>query len=306
MSLRLVVMGTAAFTVPSLELLARGPHRVVAVYTQPPRPAGRGHRERRTPVHEAALRLGLPVQTPPTLRTPESQALLSALDADLAVVGAYGLILPRPILDAPRLGCINLHASLLPRWRGAAPIQRAILAGDRESGLSIFQMEEGLDTGPVLAMRSLPIGPRTTADELHDGLAALAVAMLPEVLAGIAAGTLTATPQPTEGATYATKIRKEEGQLDFSRSAAELDRQIRGLSPAPGCFCSIDGERLLILEALPIEGTGLPGTMLELPLTIACGAGALQVLRVQRAGRKPMTAAELQRGFPIPVGKRLT
>jgi methionyl-tRNA formyltransferase len=298
-------MGTASFTVPSLELLVLGPHRVVAVYTQPPRPAGRGQRARMTPMHEAALRLGLPVRTPATLRTAESLAELAALEADLAVVGAYGLILPPAILAAPRLGCINLHASLLPRWRGAAPIQRAILAGDRESGLSIFRMEEGLDTGPVLAMRSLPIGPRTTADELHDGLAALAVEMLPDVLAGLKAGTLRATPQPAEGVTYATKIRKEEGRLDLSRPALELDRQIRALSPTPGCFCEIRGERLILLEAEPVDAAGAPGSVIALPLTIACGTGALRVLRVQRAGRKPMAAAELQRGFAIPVGTRL-
>ncbi len=305
MSLRLVVMGTASFPVPSLELLARGPHRVVAVYTRPPRPAGRGQRERPTPVHEAALRLGLPVRTPSTLRTPEAEAELGALEPDLAVVGAYGLLLPPAILAAPRLGCINLHASLLPRWRGAAPIQRAILAGDEESGLSIFQMEEGLDTGPVLAMRPVSIGPRTTARELHDRLAALAVELLPDVLAGLEAGTLEATPQPSAGVTYAPKIRKEEGLLDLGRPAAELDRQIRALTPVPGCFCTVLGERLLILEAEPAEGSGAPGTVLALPLTIACGAGALRVLRVQRAGRRPMPAAELQRGFPVPVGTRV-
>ena len=263
-------------------------------------------RERRTPVHEAALRLGLPVQTPPTLRTPESQALLSALDADLAVVGAYGLILPRPILDAPRLGCINLHASLLPRWRGAAPIQRAILAGDRESGLSIFQMEEGLDTGPVLAMRSLPIGPRTTADELHDGLAALAVAMLPDGAGRDRGGHAHRDAAADRGG----HLRHEDPQ---GRGPARL--LAPGGRARPTDTRPVASARVLLLDRrrAPSHPRGpahrrdgaCPARSLELPLTIACGAGALQVLRVQRAGRKPMTAAELQRGFPIPVGKRL-
>lgn len=221
------------------------------------------------------------------------------------MVGAYGLLLPPAVLEAPRLGCINLHASLLPRWRGAAPIQRAILAGDPESGVSIFQMDEGLDTGPVLAMRAIPIGPRVTQAELHDRLAALAVLMLPDVLAGLEAGRLRAVPQPAAGATYAKKIKKEEGLLDFSRRADELDRQIRALTPEPGCFCSIRGERLLVLEAEPASGSGDPGTVLSLPLTIAGRSGALRLLRVQRAGRRPMSADELQRGFPIPVGTRV-
>ncbi|MDX6751375.1 methionyl-tRNA formyltransferase [Geminicoccaceae bacterium 1502E] len=305
MSLRLVVMGTAAFTVPSLELLAGGPHRVLAVYTQPPRPAGRGHKERRTAVHEAALRHGLEVLTPASLRGAEAQEIFRSHAADLAVVGAYGLLLPRPVLEAPRLGCINLHASLLPRWRGAAPIQRALMAGDEESGISIFQMEEGLDTGPVYAMEPVPIDRRTTAGELHDRLAATAAAMLPGVLDGLEAGTLRAVPQPEQGVIYAHKIRKEEARLDLTRDAVELDRQIRAFSPAPGSWCEARGERLLLLEAEPVDGSGEPGTVLERPLTVACGRGALRVTKVQRAGRRPMSAEELQRGFALPPGTRL-
>jgi methionyl-tRNA formyltransferase len=303
--LRLVVMGTSPFAVPSLERVVALGHEVAAVYTQPARPAGRGHRVQRTALHEAADRLGLPVLTPATLREPGTQAAFRALGADLAVVGAYGLLLPRPVLDAPRLGCINLHASLLPRWRGAAPIQRAILAGDAESGVSIFKMEEGLDTGPVYAMRPVPIGPRTTAPELHDALAAAAAAMLPEVLEGIAAGTLPAVPQPAEGATYAHKLRREEGEIDWAEPAALIERRLRAFDPWPGCHTALGGERLRILAGEVVDAAGEPGTVVALPLTVACGGGALRVARVQRAGRKPVTAGELQRGFPVPIGARL-
>lgn len=303
--LRLVVMGTTGFVVPSLEAVLAAGHQVLAVYTQPPRPAGRGHKVRRTPVHDAAERLGLEVRTPAALKDPEEQARFAALAADLAVVGAYGLLLPRPILAAPRLGCINLHASLLPRWRGAAPIERAILAGDQETGISIFQMEPGLDTGPVLAMQGLPIGPKTTAPELHAALAALAAEMLPPVLETLAAGTARAEPQPAEGVTYAKKLEREEGRVDFALPAAQLDRQLRALNPAPGCWCRVGDERLMLLAGEPVSDEGEPGTVIGLPLTIACGEGALRVTQVQRAGRKPMDPAELQRGFPIPAGTRL-
>jgi methionyl-tRNA formyltransferase len=303
--MRLVVMGTTGFVIPSLEALLAAGHAVAAVYTQPPRPAGRGHQLRRTPVHEAALRLGLEVRTPRTLKDQEAQAEFAALAADLAVVGAYGLLLPRPVLDAPRLGCINLHASLLPRWRGAAPIERAILAGDTETGISIFRMEEGLDTGPVLAMRALPIGPATTAADLHEQLARLAAAMLPEVVDGLAAGTLSATPQPEAGVIYARKLARDEGRLDFALPAQAIERRLRALNPQPGCWCEVQGERLLLLAGRVVQGHGEPGTVIGLPLTIACGEDALEVALVQRAGRKPMTPAELQRGFAIPAGARL-
>jgi methionyl-tRNA formyltransferase len=298
-------MGTAAFTVPSLEWLVASGHDVAAVYTQPPRPAGRGHKERRTAVHEAALRLGLQIRTPASLKDPQAQAEVAALGADLAVVGAYGLLLPQAVLDAPHRGCINLHASLLPRWRGAAPIQRAILAGDEESGISIFQMEKGLDTGPVYAMCGIPIGPRMTAGELHDALAALATEMLPEVLAGLEAGTAVATPQPAAGVTYANKITKDEARLNFTRYAVELDRTVRAFTPFPGAFCFHGQERLVVSAAEPVEGTGAPGEVIGLPLTVACGRGALRITRVQRAGRKPMSAEELQRGYALAPGSRL-
>jgi methionyl-tRNA formyltransferase len=302
---RLVVMGTGPFAVPSLERLLAIDHEVVAVYSQPPRPAGRGHAERRSPMHEAADRLGIPVETPASLRDPAAQARFREHGADLAVVGAYGQLLPTPILAAPRLGCINLHASLLPRWRGAAPIERAILAGDTVTGVSIFVMEEGLDTGPVLAMRETPIGPRDTATTLHARLALLAADMLPAVIDGLLAGTAIATPQPEVGVTYAPKLLKEEGRLDFREGAALLARRLRALSPRPGCWCEARGERLAVLAGEAVDGAGAPGTVIGLPLTVACGRGALRLTRVQRAGRRATDAAELQRGFPLPVGSVL-
>ncbi|MFO1068150.1 MAG: methionyl-tRNA formyltransferase [Geminicoccaceae bacterium] len=302
---RLIVMGTSAFAVPALERLLAVGHEIVAVYTQPPRPAGRGHALQPTPMQLAAERLGLPVETPATLRDPDAVARLRAHGADLAVVGAYGLLLPQPALDAPRLGCINLHASLLPRWRGAAPIERAILAGDAETGLSIFQMEAGLDTGPVLAMQAIPIGPGDDAPALHERLAALAAGMLPEVVDRLLAGTAVATPQPAEGATYARKLRKEEGRVDFALPAEAVERMLRALNPRPGCWCDARGERLALLAGEVVDGTGEPGTVIGLPLTVACGQRALRLTRVQRAGRRPVSADELQRGFPLPVGTRL-
>jgi len=299
-------MGSAGFAVPALEALARSGQTIPLVLTQPPRPAGRGMSERRTPVHTAAERLGLPIATPATLREPGEQERLRALAPDLVVVAAYGLLLPEAVLAIPRLGCLNLHASLLPRWRGAAPIQRAILAGDRETGVCLMRMEKGLDTGPVYACRRTPIGPRETAGALHDRLAALAADLLLELLPAIAAGTAHPTPQPAEGVTYAAKIGPADQRLDFARTAVELDRQVRALSPAPGAWCLARGERLLVLEAEPVEGPKrVPGEIVALPLTVACGEGALALHRVQRAGRKAMSAAELQRGFPLPLGSRL-
>jgi methionyl-tRNA formyltransferase len=298
-------MGTTGFVLPSLEALLAAGHEVAAVYTQPPRPAGRGHRLRRTPGHDAAERLGLEVRTPRTLKDAHAQQEFAALGADLAVVGAYGLLLPKPVLDAPRLGCVNLHASLLPRWRGAAPIERAILAGDRGTGISVFRMEEGLDTGPVLATRPLPIGPSTTAPELHDRLARLAAEMLPGIVAGLAAGTLEATPQPETGATYARKIARDEGRLDFTEPAELIERRLRALNPSPGCWCEARDERLTLLAGRVVPGEGEPGTVLAAPLTIACGRDALAVTLAQRAGRRPLPPEELQRGFPLPPGTGL-
>jgi methionyl-tRNA formyltransferase len=303
--LRLVVMGTTGFVLPSLEALLAAGHEVAAVYTQPPHPAGRGHRLRRTPVHEAAERLRLEVRTPRTLKDAHAQQEFADLGADLAVVGAYGLLLPKPVLDAPRLGCVNLHASLLPRWRGAAPIERAILAGDRETGISVFRMEEGLDTGPVLAARAMPIDPGTTAPELHDRLAGLAAEMLPGVVAGLAAATLEATPQPEAGVTYARKIARDEGRLDFDEPAELIERRLRALNPSPGCWCEARGERLTLLAGRVVPGAGEPGTVIATPLTIACGLDALAVTLAQRAGRRPLPPEELQRGFPLPPGTRL-
>ena len=305
-ALRLVVMGTTPFVVPSLERLHARDHRILAVYTQPPRPKGRGRRLQRTPVHDAAERLGLEVRTPASLREPEAQAALAALKPDLAVVGAYGLILPQPVLDIPRLGCINLHASLLPRWRGAAPIERAILAGDAETGISIFRMEAGLDTGPVYAMQAVPIAVDATATDLHARLARLAADMLPALVEDLASGRAEAVPQPEEGVTYAPKLGREEGRLDFAQPAERLERRLRALNPAPGCWCEARGERLMLLAGQVVPGREAPpGTILGLPLVVACGRGALSITDVQRAGRKPMTAAELQRGFPLPPGTRL-
>ena len=300
--LRLAVMGTTGFVLPSLEALLGAGHEIAAVYTQPPRPAGRGQQLRRTPVHEAAEQLGLPVRTPRTLKDAEAQAEFAELAPDLAVVGAYGLLLPQPVLEAPRLGCVNLHASLLPRWRGAAPIERAILAGDTETGISIFRMEEGLDIGPVYATQPLPICPTTTSAQLHERLAALAAEMVPSVVQGIAVGALAAVPQPEAGVTYARKLARDEGRLSFAEPAELVERRLRALNPAPGCWCEARGERLSLLAGRVVAASDAPGTVIALPLTIACGSGAVAITQVQRAGRRPMSAEELQRGFALPLG----
>jgi methionyl-tRNA formyltransferase len=305
LSLRLVYMGTAAFAVPSLRALSRGPHEVVAVYTQPARPAGRGLTARPSPVHLAAGDLGLTVHTPATLKGPAEWHALADLRPDLAVVAAYGLILPKAILEVPRLGGINLHASLLPRWRGAAPIQRVLLAGDPETGVTIFEMEPALDSGPILAMERVAITADTTAAALHDALAELAARMVGPVVDDLAGGRAAPRPQPAEGVTYAAKIDKAEGRLDWSRPAALLERQLRALNPAPGCWTEIAGQRVLVLEGEVVAGTGLPGEVLDNRLTIACGEGALRPTRVQRAGGKPISTAAFLRGFPVPVGVRL-
>jgi methionyl-tRNA formyltransferase len=303
--LRLVFMGTAGFALPSLQALAAGRHRLVAVYTQPPRPAGRGLRARPSPVEIAAEGLGLPVRRPASLRTPEFQAELRALEADLAVVAAYGLILPPPILAAPGLGCINLHASLLPRWRGAAPIQRALLAGDRETGITIFQMEPGLDTGPILAMERVAIGPASSAQSLHDELAALAARMIGPVIDDLAAGRAAARPQSEDGVTYAAKVDKAEGRLDWTEPAALLERKLRALNPWPGCWTELEGQRLRVLAAEIASGRGSPGEVLDERLTVACGQGALRLTQVQPAGGSAMASAAFLRGHEVPVGLRL-
>jgi methionyl-tRNA formyltransferase len=294
-------MGTPDFAVPLLaELIAEG-HDIAAVYSQPPRPKGRGMKEVPSPVAALALKHGLEVRTPVSLRKAEPQAEFAALNLDVAVVAAYGLLLPKPILDAPRLGCWNLHGSLLPRWRGAAPIQRAVMAGDAETGVMVMRMEEGLDTGPYLLTAKTPIG-RKTAGELTDELAATGAKLMAQGLRLLESGTVSATPQGDEGATYAKKILKDEARIDWTKSAAEVDCHIRGLSPWPGAFSEANGERLKILYAEPVDGRGAPGTVLDDQLTIACGSGAVRLTRVQRPGKAAMAAADLLRGWSLAKG----
>ncbi len=289
-------MGTPEFSVPVLEALHRE-HQVVAVYCQPPRPAGRGKADRPSPVQQRAEALGLPVRYPVSLRSEDAARDFAALAADVAVVVAYGLILPRPILDAPRHGCLNIHASLLPRWRGAAPIHRAIMAGDRETGVCIMRMEAGLDTGPVLLREALPIGPEETTAELHDRLSTLGARLILQALDRLP--TLVPEPQPAEGATYAAKIDKAEARVDFSRPAVEVDRLIRGLSPFPGAWVMVGGERVKLLRSRLAEGAGGPGQVLH-GFTIACGSGAVEITEAQREGKRPMPAAEVLRGLVLP------
>ncbi|KGJ14661.1 methionyl-tRNA formyltransferase [Paracoccus sanguinis] len=293
--MRVIFMGTPGFSVPALEAVAAR-HEVVCVYTQPPRAAGRGQKPRPSPVQAAAEALGLPVRSPVRLKGPEDQADFAALGADVAVVVAYGLILPQPVLDAPRLGCLNIHASILPRWRGAAPIHRAVMAGDAETGVAIMQMEAGLDTGPVLAEARTPIGPEDTTGDLHDRLAGMGAALIAEVLDRLP---LDAVPQSEDGVTYAAKIDKAEARIDWTRPAAEVDRQIRGLSPFPGAWCEVAGERVKLLRARVVPGEGAPGAVLG-PLVVACGAGAVEVLELQRQGKRPLPTAEALRGMPLP------
>jgi methionyl-tRNA formyltransferase len=305
--LDLIFMGTPDFAATILVALLEAGHRIRAVYTQPPRPSGRGHRLQPSPVQALAERQELAVRCPASLRTPEAAAEFAAFGADAAVVAAYGLILPEAVLEAPRLGCLNVHASLLPRWRGAAPIQRAILAGDRETGITIMQMDAGLDTGPILLRRALPIGAKTTAGELSGQLAALGAALVLDALAGVAAGTLAARPQPADGVTYAAKLRREEAELDWRLPAAALERQVRAFDPWPGAFFKAHGERLRVLaaEALPRAVFAVPGTVLDDTLSIACGDGVLRPLRLQRPGRSALDAAALLRGFGLPPGTHL-
>ncbi|GAB4382192.1 MAG: methionyl-tRNA formyltransferase [Albidovulum sp.] len=295
--LRVVFMGTPDFAVPALEAV-HGAHRIVGVYTQPPRPAGRGRQARPGPVALRAAALGLPVFHPASLRGAAEQAAFAALGADVAVVVAYGLILPQAILDAPASGCLNIHASLLPRWRGAAPIQRAIMAGDAETGISIMRMEAGLDTGPVLLSEPTAIGAEETAGDLQARLARMGARLILDALAGLA--TLVPVPQAAAGASYAAKIDKAEARVDWSRPAAEVDRLIRGLSPFPGAWCEIGGERIKLLRSRLAAGAGAPGEVLS-GFTIACGSGAVEIVQAQRAGRRPMPAAEILRGLALPA-----
>ncbi len=306
MTLRLVFMGTPDFAVPALTEIVGGGHEVAAVYTQPPRPAGRGMAERKSPVHLAAERFRLPVLTPASLRTPEAQAAFAAHDADAAVVVAYGLILPRPILDAPREGAFNLHGSLLPRWRGAAPIQRAVMAGDRETGVAVMKMEAGLDTGPVAMEERVAIGPDETTGELHDRLARLGADLMVRALAALAKGVLDLRPQSPEGVTYARKIANEETRIDWSRPAAEIHNRIRGLSPAPGAWTEMrlgdaPPERVKILRSTLGGASGAAGSVLDGQLTVGAGEGSVRLLTLQRAGGKPLPADEFLRGLRSAV-----
>ena len=294
--MRVIFMGTPEFSVPALDALAAA-HEVVCVYTQPPRPAGRGKKDRPSPVEVRAEALGLPVRHPVSLKDGAAQAEFAALDADVAVVVAYGLILPQAVLKAPVQGCLNIHASLLPRWRGAAPIHRAIMAGDAETGVCIMQMEAGLDTGPVLLRREVTIGAEETTGALHDRLSALGAGAIVEALAGLDA--LAPVPQPEAGVTYAAKIDKAEARVDWTRPAAEVDRLIRGLSPFPGAWVEVGGERVKLLRSRLVAGQGAPGQVLS-GFTVACGTGAVEVTEAQREGKRPMPVAEVLRGLSLP------
>ncbi|MCV3271811.1 methionyl-tRNA formyltransferase [Roseobacter sinensis] len=301
--MRVIFMGTPAFSVPVLDALVAAGHEIACVYCQPPRPAGRGKQERPSPVHQRALELDLPVRTPTNLRDPDAQAAFRAVNADVAVVVAYGLILPRAILEAPAHGCLNIHASLLPRWRGAAPIHRAILAGDAQTGVCIMQMEAGLDTGPVVLRAAVDIGPEETTAELHDRLSALGAGLIVDALSQI--NELVPEPQPDDGVTYADKIEKAEARVDWHRRAQDVDRLIRGLSPFPGAW-TLDGEtRIKLLASRLAEGEAPAGTVLTDPLRVACGEGAVELLRLQRAGKGVQDAEDFLRGWPMPAGKQL-
>lgn len=292
-------MGTPAFSVPVLEALVAAGHDIAAVYCQPARPAGRGKKPRPSPIEVRARALGLPVRTPTSLKSAEAQADFASLKADVAVVVAYGLILPQPVLDAPRFGCLNIHASLLPRWRGAAPIHRAIMAGDEETGICIMQMEAGLDTGPVLLRATTPITAEDTTASLHDRLSDLGAGLIVKALAHLP--DLTAEKQPEHGVTYAAKISKDEARIDWTRPAREIDRQIRALSPFPGAWTLINGDRVKLLMSRVTDGSGAPGQVIS-GLKIACGDGAVDILRAQRQGKQAMDADTFLRGAPLDPG----
>lgn len=294
--MRVIFMGTPDFSVPVLQALVDAGHEIAAVYCQPPRPAGRGKKDRPSPVQMRAEALGLAVRSPKSLRTPEAQAEFAAFQADIAVVVAYGLILPQAILDAPAQGCLNIHASLLPRWRGAAPIHRAIMAGDAQTGVCIMQMEAGLDTGPVLLRQATDIGAQETTGALHDRLSAMGADLIVTALAQLP--DLMPQAQPEDGVTYAEKISKSEARIDWTQDAQTVDRQIRGLSPFPGAWCEVGGERIKLLGSHVVAGEGTPGQVLD-GFTIACGQGAVAVTHAQRAGKKAMGADEVLKGLDL-------
>jgi methionyl-tRNA formyltransferase len=310
MSLRIVFMGTPDFAVPILNALIGQGHEIVAVYSQPPRPAGRrGLELTPSPVHRNAEQFGIEVRTPKSLKDPEEQQAFADLGADVAIVVAYGLILPKPILEGTRLGCYNAHASLLPRWRGAAPIQRAIMAGDSETGIMVMKMDEGLDTGPVAMAEKLKITADMTAGELHDQLSMSGADLMVRALAALERDSLTLTPQDEDGVTYAAKITKVETRIDWSQPAIDIHNRIRGLAPFPGAWCEMeigdDLERVKLLRSVLATGVGAPGTVLDAELRIACGEGAVRLRSLQRAGGKTMDSQEFQRGAKIAQGTRL-
>jgi methionyl-tRNA formyltransferase len=306
LSLTLVFMGTPDFSVPILDALIDAGHRVAAVYSQPPRPAGRGHKPHPTPVAAFAESRALPLQTPVSLRSSEQQSIFESFAADAAVVAAYGLILPPSILTMPKRGCLNVHASLLPRWRGAAPIERAIEAGDPVSGVTIMQMDAGLDTGATLLRQCVPITAAMTAGDLRDRLSGVGAELMVTALAALEQGMLTATPQPAAGVTYAAKLKKQESQCDWRRPADELERRLRAFTPGPGLWFEHRGERCKVVRASVQPGQAAPGEVLDDAMTVACGQAALRLEIIQRAGRAAMPADVFLRGFPIAAGERLS
>lgn len=310
MTLRIIFMGTPDFSVPTLAEIIGAGHEVVAVYSQPPRPAGRGMDERKSPVHAFAEASGITVLTPKSLKSSAEQAVFAEHNADVAVVVAYGLILPKAVLDAPREGCLNLHGSALPRWRGAAPIQRAIMAGDARTAAMVMRMDAGLDTGPVCLADDIEIGSNMTAGELHDAMARRGADLMVRALAALERGSLVCTPQPAEGFTYASKIGKDEARIDFTAAATTVHNRIRGLSPFPGAWFEVEVqgkcERIKVLRCEVAAGSGAEtGMLIDDQLTVACGTGAVRLVQVQRAGKKPMSADELLRGLPLRAGLRL-
>jgi methionyl-tRNA formyltransferase len=303
--LRLAFMGTPEFSVPTLRALIEAGHTIAAVYTQPPKPAGRGHSIQKSAVYRAAEEMGLPVRAPKTLRDAEEQRFFAGLKLDLAVVVAYGLILPQPVLDAPRLGCINIHFSKLPRWRGAMPVLHALLAGDKETGVDIMQMAKGLDTGDILMRETVPITPKSTTPDLLTDLAKRGARLAVQTVEGLAKGKITPQPQANEGATYAVKLTREDGRIDWSKSAAEIERQIRALQPWPGTFFMLGEEQIKAFGAEVVNGkSGAPGTLLDDQFTVACGSDALRLTKVQRAGKGATDGVSLLRGLRLETGYR--
>lgn len=305
--MRIAFMGTPAFSAPVLSELVAAGHEVIAVYTKAPQPRGRGHKLNPSPVHQLADELGIPVFTPKNFKSEEALQEFEALDLDVAIVVAYGLIVPQRVLDAPAHGCLNLHASLLPRWRGAAPIQRAIMAGDEITGVQVMQMEAGLDTGPVLLSETVTIAPDDTAGSLHDKLSVIGAQLAPRALAALGRGALVPTPQPEEGITYAHKISSEEAKIDWSRSAHDVSCHIRGLSPFPGAWFAKEGTRIKVLNAAMADGSGKPGDVLKADdqLIVACGDGAVELTLLQRAGKRPQAGEEFLRGYSLSPGATL-